>query len=471
MENLHDWCISRQIWFGHEIPVWYKGKEIYVGSEAPKGEGWFQDPDTLDTWFSSGMWTFSTLGWPDNFKKGKKTGDLADYHPTQVLETGYEIITLWVSRMVMMSEFALGEIPFENVYLHGMVLDEQGKKMSKSKGNGIDPIEVINEFGTDAVRLSLLIGNTPGNDTRIFEEKIAGYRNFVNKLWNISRFAISDLQFPISNLNINPANLTVADTWIIRGIMNLIYDVNFELNNFNFSAAGEKLRDFTWGDFADWYLEISKFEKTNEKNKILVKILQDLLKLWHPFMPFVTEAIWQEMKSSKFLMIESWPDNKYYEGLIKKSNTPLNFGLIKDVIISIRNARALNKIEPGKKIKAVIYAGHLKDFIESQEELIKGLRTSIGELKIVDKGQKIENEIYITVAGIEIYLIGAVDKEKEQERIKKEIANYEKIISAAENKLKNKEFVDKAPKEIVKKEKEKLVFWQESLKKLKEQIK
>jgi len=487
MENLHDWCISRQIWFGHEIPVWYKkqesnhrqggtgktrkqensSEEIYVGVEPPKGEGWIQDEDTLDTWFSSGMWTFSTLGWPDNFKNGKKSGDLAKYHPTQVLDTGYEILTLWVSRMIMMSLFALEEIPFEKVYLHGMVLDEQGKKMSKSRGNGIDPIDVIKKYGTDAVRLSLLIGNTPGNDTRVFEEKIAGYRNFTNKLWNIARYIISDFRFPISDFDINPASLTVADTWIIRGIMNLIYNVNSDLDNFNFSAAGEKLRDFSWGDFADWYLEISKFEKTSEKDKILVKVLQDLSKLWHPFMPFVTEAIWQEMGNSKFLMVESWPDHKYYEGLIRKSNTPLNFKLIKDIIASIRNARAENKVEPGRKVNAIIYAGHLKDLVESQVDLIKRLRTGIGELEIKEKGLKIEREIYITVGGVEIYLIGAIDRDKEKERIKKEVVNLEKMIATAENKLKNKEFIAKAPKEIVKKEEEKLKSWQEALKKLK----
>ena len=487
MENLHDWCISRQIWFGHEIPVWYKkqesnhrqggtgktrkqensSEEIYVGVEPPKGEGWIQDEDTLDTWFSSGMWTFSTLGWPDNFKNGKKSGDLAKYHPTQVLDTGYEILTLWVSRMIMMSLFALEEIPFEKVYLHGMVLDEQGKKMSKSRGNGIDPIDVIKKYGTDAVRLSLLIGNTPGNDTRVFEEKIAGYRNFTNKLWNIARYIISDFRFPISDFDINPASLTVADTWIIRGIMNLIYNVNSDLDNFNFSAAGEKLRDFSWGDFADWYLEISKFEKTSEKDKILVKVLQDLSKLWHPFMPFVTEAIWQEMGNSKFLMVEPWPDHKYYEGLIRKSNTPLNFKLIKDIIASIRNARAENKVEPGRKVNAIIYAGHLKDLVESQVDLIKRLRTGIGELEIKEKGLKIEREIYITVGGVEIYLIGAIDRDKEKERIKKEVVNLEKMIATAENKLKNKEFIAKAPKEIVKKEEEKLKSWQEALKKLK----
>ncbi len=200
MENLHNWCISRQIWFGHRIPVWYKGYETYVGDEAPSEDGWTQDEDSLDTWFSSGMWTFSTLGWPDNYKDGIKSGDLARFTPTQVLETGFEIITLWVSRMIMMTFFALDEVPFTHVYLHGMILDDKGQKMSKSKGNGIDPLDVIEKFGTDSVRLSLLSGNTPGNNMRLSEEKIGSNKNFVNKLWNISRFILSKSERGLANI-------------------------------------------------------------------------------------------------------------------------------------------------------------------------------------------------------------------------------------------------------------------------------
>ncbi|MFA4941622.1 MAG: valine--tRNA ligase [Patescibacteria group bacterium] len=476
MENLHDWCISRQIWFGHEIPVWYKEKEIYVGEKAPEGIGWYQDPDTLDTWFSSGMWTFSTLGWPDNFQKGKKAGDLADYHPTQVLETGYEILTLWVSRMVMMSEFALGEIPFENVYLHGMVLDEHGKKMSKSKGNGIDPIEVIDKFGTDAVRLALLIGNTPGNDTRIFEEKIAGYRNFANKLWNISRYIITNYELRITNYKFDFKDLTLFDKWILFQMRNLIMATRDDLENYRFSQAGERLREFTWGDLADWYLEVCKFEKNSSKGQILSVILNDLLKLWHPFMPFVTETIWQEMENKKLLLIEKYPELDGYKEILAKTNNGDFYPemlLIQKIITAIRNARSENKVEPAKKIKTVVYSKieEYKKLIKDHEIMIRGLKTGISELEIKVKGEKIAGAIYAVVGDIEIYLIGAVDKEKEKERIKKEIANLEKVISATENKLKNKEFVSKAPKEIVKKEKEKLASWQEALEKLKEQMK
>jgi valyl-tRNA synthetase len=471
MTNLHDWCISRQIWFGHRIPVWYKGDEVYVGFEAPEGEGWKQDADTLDTWFSSGTWTFSTLGWPDNFENGKKINDLGQFHPTQMLETGYDIITLWVSRMIIMSFYALGEIPFENVYLHGMILDKNGKKMSKSKGNGIDPLDMIEKFGTDAVRLSLLIGSTPGNDSKISEEKIEGYRNFVNKIWNISRFIIANYELKLTNGAFDKNSLTVTDKWILEKMKKLITEVSADLSEYNFSQAGEKLRVFTWDDLADWYLEVSKFEKDNNKEKVLGIILCDLLKLWHPFIPFVTEVIWKELGTEKLLMVEKWPDENRYDTKQLDSISEIslsqhhenNFELIKEIIITIRNARAENKVEPAKKIKAIIYAGNKKPLLAAHEILIKSLRTSIDELEIKESGGKIEEAIFITVSGIEIYLIGAIDKSKEKERLQKEIANLEKLITSIEGKLANEEFVARAPEKIISQEKERLTNYREEL--------
>ncbi|MDD5071832.1 MAG: valine--tRNA ligase [Patescibacteria group bacterium] len=496
MENLHDWCISRQIWFGHEIPVWYRehkntktqkhknnDKEVYVGLEASKGEGWVQDPDTLDTWFSSGMWTFSTLGWPDNFKTSKKSGNLAEFHPTQILDTGYEILTLWVSRMIMMSLFALEEIPFEKVYLHGMVLDEQGKKMSKSRGNGIDPIDVIKKYGTDAVRLSLLIGNTPGNDTRIFEEKIAGFRNFTNKLWNISRFIMQNVKIKNQNDNseckIDYSKLTLADKYILSNLWDTIKLVNDYLDNYKFSSAGEILRNFTWDELADWYLEATKFQKGTETEKVLLYVLRDLLKLWHPFMPFVTETIWQEIYGKdKFLMVEKWPEYNEKEA-IKFMVDAGGFQILQGIIIGIRNARAENRVDASKKVEAVIISGNYKALIEYNQELIKGLRTGISKLEFKESGEGYKDEICVRISNIandknhniEIYLIGVIDKEKEEQRIKKEIVNLEKMITATERKLKNKEFTSKAPAEIVKKEEEKLKTSQVNLEKLKDQIK
>ncbi|MBU4216527.1 valine--tRNA ligase [Candidatus Parcubacteria bacterium] len=480
MNNLHNWCISRQIWFGHRIPAWYRTNneinslapagegwgegqtesvEIYVGIEKPEGEGWTQDEDSLDTWFSSGMWTFSTLGWPDTFANGVKSGDLQKFHPTQVLNTGYEILTLWVSRMIMMSLFAVGEIPFETVYLHGMILDNNGKKMSKSKGNGIDPIIVIDKFGTDAVRLSLLIGSTPGNDTRIGEDKIESYRNFVNKLWNVSRYVISSYDIQTVGDKLNFENLTLWDKWILSELRNVASQVEQNLVKYEFSLAAEEIKRFTVDVLADWYLEVSKFEKNPEKNIVLNIVLRDLLRLWHPFIPFVTEYIWEYLGNEKMLMIDKYPDAQQYDKeWIGFSDDGVNdqIKMVQEVITSIRNARSENKVEPTRKVKAVIYAGDKLEMIKAQAVLIKSLRTGIEDLEIVETGEELSEAIYVVVGDVKIYLLGAIDKEKEQARINKEIERLEKFITALEGKLKNKEFVDKAPKEVVEKEQMKL---------------
>jgi len=473
MENLHDWCISRQIWFGHRIPVWYKNDEIYVDTEPPTDEeNWTQDPDVLDTWFSSGMWTFSTLGWPDNFQDGKKLGDLKKFHPTQVLETGYEILTLWVSRMIMMSLFAVGEIPFEDVYLHGMVLDEHGKKMSKSKGNGIDPMDVIAQFGTDAVRLSLLIGNTPGNNLRIGEEKISGMRNLINKLWNIARFIETGYQ--ISELSrgkeLKKENLTLADRWILLKTNQLIQEVDEDIKKYRFSEAGEKLKEFTWNELADWYLEISKIEKNKEEKEIILKkVLGDLLKLWHPFIPFVTEKIWQELFSENLLMIQSWPkaDKTDQQNIVGEE-----FALLKQIIGAIRNARSQYGIKPNQKIKTIIYGHHQTTLMENEKKLIAELGTNIEELTIQKDGEKIPHSYYEIIEGVEIYipLEDIINLEEEVKKTRKKITETEQFIQTLQRKLSNQGFVANAPKEIVEKEKKKLSSQKNKLKNLKKYL-
>jgi len=460
MNNLHDWCISRQIWFGHQIPVWYKGEEIYTGLEAPKGEGWIQDADTLDTWFSSGMWTFSTLGWPTNYQAGQKIGDLAKYHPTQVLETGYELITLWISRMIMMSFFALGEIPFDKVYLHGMILDKEGKKMSKSKGNGVDPLDIIEKFGTDATRLALLMGTTPGNDSRFSEDKVEAKRNFINKLWNISRFILTSCEekFYTTTAEKIPASTSLSDEWILGEMAKLIKTTTERLNNFDFSLAAEELNDFTWNKLADWYLEIAKVEKNKEE--ILIYLLKNLLILWHPFIPFVTETIWESFNES-ILMVAKWP--QVDETQVKDNN---DFTLIQDIVIAIRNARSENKIEPAKKLEAIIYGNESASLISSQIEIIKNLKTGLGSLELKTSREKIANAIMVPVRGIEIYLLGAIDAEREKTRLVKEQANLEKLISLQAQKLNNVDFVSRAPEKIVIAEKEKLDSYQAELVKI-----
>jgi valyl-tRNA synthetase len=501
MENLRDWCISRQIWFGHRVPVWYCGgrdkgkclpkcKNPIVSVDDPKecpccgSNDLIQDEDTLDTWFSSGLWTFSTLAQkPDQIKikNGKlviDSDDFKNFHPTAVLETGYDILFFWIARMIIMTTYAVGDIPFRDVYLHGLVRDEKGRKMSKSLGNVIDPLDMIKKYGTDATRLSLVIGTTPGNDINLSEAKVAGFRNFANKLWNISRFIIGNHKSQITNHKFNEKKLTEADKWILDKMGNLVDEITSDLNNYSFSQAGEKLREFTWNDFADWYLEVSKFEKNEEKDKILVYVLETLLKLWHPFMPFVTEKIWEELGNDKMLMIEKWPEKitprtPLIRGAIIKVPADIgvggikNFELIKNIIIAIRNARAEHKVPPSKKVKAVIYAGKHKELIKSQVELIKNLRTQISDLEIKNQGHRIKDAIHTTVDEIEVYLIGAIDKEKEKERIKKEIENLEKVIKNAKIKLENKEFVAKAPEKVVNMEKEKLEKAERELEKLK----
>lgn len=460
MENMHDWCISRQIWFGHQIPAWHKNGELFVGVEAPQGAGWTQDADTLDTWFSSGMWTFSTLGWPDNLQAGQKKGDLEKFHPTQVLETAYDILTLWVSRMIMMTMFALNESPFEKVYLHGLVLDEKGKKMSKSKGNGVDPLEMITRYGTDALRLALLTGTTPGNDSRFSEEKVEAKRNFINKLWNISRFILSTTEekyFSTPN-NHCPAAKTLADEWILAEMAKTIETVTSRFDNFEFSLAAEELSEFTWNKLADWYLEMAKVEKNKEE--ILIYLLKNLLILWHPFIPFVTENIWESFNEN-LLMVAAWPSAE-----VKNSDVASKMALIQELIISIRNARSENKIEPAKKIEAVIYGHTETEIISGQKEIIKSLKTGLSALTVQEQGEAIDKAIMIPVRDIEIYLLGAIDESKEKERLLKEKINLEKLIANQQQKLANSEFVSRAPEKIVLVEKNKLNDYQQEYTKI-----
>jgi len=454
ISNLRDWCISRQIWFGHQIPVYYKGEEIYVGVAAPEGEGWTQDSDTLDTWFSSGMWTFSTLD---------KPGDLEQFHPTDVLETGYEIITLWVSRMIMMSLFALKQIPFKTVYLHGMVLDKDGKKMSKSKGNGIDPVEVAKEFGTDAVRLSLLLGNTPGTDLRINEEKIASFRNFSNKLWNISRYILSQEE---KSKDFSIDKLTLTDKWILSRFTKTVNDVNNAIASYDFSIAGEVLRIFTLDDLADWYLEASKFDNSSEKYKVLNYILENLLKLWHPFMPFVTEAIWKSYHDD-LLMVASWP--KINEELIHEQSE-VDFEFLRQVIVSIRNLRSEHKIPPAQKIKAVLYVGKYKEMFASSEALIKSLRTGVDNVVIEVSGEVIPGALYGRVQSSDVYLVVEIDAAMERTRLEDEMKKITTLATSLATRLENKEFVSKAPKEIIANEKNKLAEYNSSLEKIKQRL-
>ena len=466
MESLHDWCISRQIWFGHRIPVWYCENcgEIMVSKTEPKTScekcktnKWIQDPDTLDTWFSSGLWTFSTLGWP------KKTKDLEYFHPTSIMETGYDILFFWVARMIIMTTYTLVEIPFKTVYLHGLIRDKLGKKISKSAGNWIDPLEMIEKYGTDAVRLSLVIGSTPGNDMRLYEEKIAGYRNFVNKIWNSARFALLNVAEEDKKIKFDKKYIkSVADKWILTELQKLIKEINNDFKNFRLSDAGTKIYDFIWSKYCDWYLEISKGEHKNPA--VLLFILKTFLKLLHPFVPFVTEKIWEFLGERKMLIAEDWP--KFDKTMIFIAESK-EMEIVHELINKIRSVRAELRVEQSKKIHAIVYAGTHEKLLKNKIEVIKRM-AFLESMEIIKKGNKIPNSKVVFVGNIEVCLPlkAMIDIDKELTRINKEITQKESSVRFLESKLGNSGFLSKAPKEIVDKEKQKLLEEKNGLKKL-----
>jgi len=436
--------------------------------------GFKQDEDTLDTWFSSALWTFSTLGWPD------KTKDLKEFHPTSVLETMYDILFFWVARMIMMSEYLLKEEPFTTVYLHAMVKDKLGRKMSKSLGNGIDPLAMIAKFGADALRLSMIIGVTAGADVRLYEEKIAGYRNFVNKLWNISRYILLNFQFSISNFQTNkklkiPNAKTLADEWILSELDKIIESTTKNIEEFKFSQAGEELYEFTWSKLADWYLEIAKIENPSTgpgqaaKDELLLYILEKLLILWHPFCPFVTEVIWQEFHQGELLMVQQWPACHALRSIAGRPAYPLaiakasagrpkssDFKLIQEMVSAIRNVRAEQQIEPKKILNCAIISKE-KSLIKESSHLIEGL----AKVKIVTQtsGAKIH------LAKAEVILEMPVNEQASQAK-EKEIASLINYLESQRAKLDNGDFLKKAPQAVIQKERAKLLAAEIKLNKL-----
>ncbi len=440
IENLRDWCLSRQIWWGHRIPVWHSNDEIYVGNDAPEGEGWEQDPDTLDTWFSSGTWTFSTLGWPN------ETEDLKTFHPTSWMQMGFEIRYLWLMRMILMSTYVFNDIPFKDAYIHGVLRDKDGKKFSKSSGNGIDPIDVVNEYGSDALRISLLFGVSPGNDSRYYTEKIENGRNFTNKLWNISRFMLmqtgDEAQKP-------SGEKTLADKWILARLEEVTASVTKKLETYQFSPAGEELRDFTWNDLADWYLEIAKVEKG--KQEILMQILPTILKLWHPFMPFVTEFIWSQFNEDQLIVVE-WPTSSSNV----EHQTSNEFEVLRQLVTDLRHLRAEQGIEAAKFVEYSIVANpDQSQLIEQNFEVIKSLTRAetINLVESIPEGWATDVSGTMTIG---LNLAGAIDIEAEKVKLQKEIDELAPYIKSTKAKLENTEFTSKAPEHVVAGMREKL---------------
>lgn len=445
IDNLHDWCISRQIWWGHRIPVWYKDGEVYCGTTAPDGDGWEQDPDTLDTWFSSGMWTFSTLGWPAD------TADFKNYHPTAWMQMGHEILFLWMARMILFSTYVLDDIPFKDVYFHGILRDKNGQKFSKSLGNGINPLEVIEQYGTDALRLSLIKGISPGNDARFYEEKVEDARNFINKLWNISRFVMMQLD-QVPDAMRDPAgkpypkesaDLTIADHWISQRLSQVIDSVNNDIEQYKFSAVAETVYEFLWHDFADWYVEISKFQPNPA---LTTHVLETSLKLLHPFVPFVTEVIWRELGHEDLLMVADWP-KRTKESQITQIDQ--QFSAVQDIIIQVRDLRSKHNISYRQGL--MLYTDK-KVSLEEMEIIEKMCKVTVHEGNLDCEVVTITN----TRFEFTVQLDGLFDISEEKKRLQKEIDQLQKYISGLEKKLGNAEYTEKAPEQVVQATKQEL---------------
>jgi len=480
LENIRDWCISRQLWWGHRIPAWYCQEcgETAVSREditvCPKcgSSNIEQDPDVLDTWFSSALWPFSTLGWPD------KTPDLEYFYPTSVLVTAYDIIFFWVARMIFSSMEFMKEPPFEYVVITGLVRDALGRKMSKSLGNGIDPLEVIDKYGADTLRFTLSTGNAPGNDMRFYWEKVEASRNFANKIWNASRFVMMNLDgFEPDKIDIG--ELSLKDSWILKRLNDLTREVTDSLDKFEIGIAAQKIYDFFWSEFCDWYIEMAKIDLYGDcdsckrrTQKVLWTVLEQALKLLHPFMPFITEEIWQHIPhEGKSIMRSPWPQYKEEWDFADTAQMEL----IMDAVRGIRNIRAEMNVPPGKKALSIarVSSPEVMNILKSNLDIIYTL-AKVSEMKLIDESSPIpEKAISCVIKGAEIYLPmeGLVDLDTEIARLKKEKDNLEKEIDRVNKKLSNQGFLQKAPQEVVEKEQQKQKDYVEMLKKVEERLK
>ena len=471
MENVKDWCISRQLWWGHRIPAFYCQDcgETTVSKEditvCPKCGGKVkQDEDVLDTWFSSALWPFSTLGWPE------KTADLDYFYPTSVLVTGYDIIFFWVARMIVSGLEHVNEAPFKHIYIHGLVRDSQGRKMSKSLGNGIDPLEIVEKYGADALRFTLATGNSPGNDMRFYIERVEASRNFANKIWNASRFVLMNLDIEKNELP-DLDKLSIEDKWILSKYNTLVKEVTDNLEKYELGIAVSKLYDFIWDEFCDWYIELVKprfFEK-GESNKtaqmVLTYVLSNTLKLLHPFMPFITEEIWQALPhEGESIMISDFP---VYNESLDFAKAEKDMTVIMEAIKGVRNIRNEMNVPPSKKTKLYIVTENEKVF-SLGKVFFEKLASASEAIVQSDKSGIPENAVSVIAEGAELYLPvdELVDKEKELERLTKEKEKLEGEIKRVEGKLSNKGFTDKAPAKVVEEERQKGEKYKEMLEKV-----
>jgi len=478
MENIRDWCISRQLWWGHRIPVWYCHQcgELTVSIEdAVKcrhcGSGDIeQDPDVLDTWFSSALWTHSTLGWPDDSE------DLRYFYPTTVMETGYDILFFWVARMIMMGLEDTGEIPFGVVYLHGLIRDEKGEKMSKLRGNVMNPIGALEKYGTDALRFAVSTGTSPGNDTKLSTTKLEAGRNFANKLWNATRFVLGNAESYNGDMNVERNALLLEDRWILSRLNTTIADVNRLMTDYQFGEAQRQIHDFLWGDYCDWYIEIAKIRLNDTAAPsplpVLVGVLETALRLLHPFMPFITEELWQNIRQRQSvgsIMIAAYPQAD--EAVIDAEAERVMAAVI-EIIRAIRNARAEHNVELSKQIEAEVYAGNLTKSITAYKPAIQKLakaNVTIGDRK---ERKAAENALALVLKDAEVVIPMAsmVDIQAEKNRLQKEIEQAQAEVERLEKMLANTDFTGKAPPAVVGKERNRLADRRDNLKRLQEHL-
>ena len=477
MENIQDWCISRQLWWGHRIPAYYCDEcgHINVSKTAPKkcekcgSTKLHQDEDSLDTWFSSALWPFSTLGWPH------ETEDLKTFYPTNVLVTGYDIIFFWVARMIFSGLELMNEKPFSDILIHGIVRDSQGRKMSKSLGNGIDPLDIVDKYSTDALRFSLLYGTSAGNDIKYMPEKLDQASNFANKLWNASKFVINSLEDDIKE----EKDLRVEDRWLLNKLNNLIKTVTQNIDDYDLGVALENIYNFIWNEFCDWYIEMAKSRLYSENKQekaqvcyVLNYVLRNSLKLLHPFMPFITSEIYSKLVNSddKDLMVSDWP--KANDSIEYDTNKDFIENL-KDVITQIRNVRANMNVHPSKKSKLIFVTTEYKNDIEQSKAFIEKLGFA-NEITIQENKDNIpQNAISIISNGMEVYIPfeELVDVEEEKKRLEDEKKKVLAEIERASKMLANPGFVNKAPEAKINEEKAKLVKYQDILKSIEERLK
>ncbi len=446
MEITYDWCISRQLWWGHRIPAWYKDDEVYVGEEAPEGTGWVQDNDVLDTWFSSALWPSATLGWPE------KTADLERYYPNDVLVTGYDIIPFWVNRMTFQGLKFTDKRPFRDCLIHGLIRDKEGRKMSKSLGNGVDPMDVIDEYGCDALRFFLTTNSAPGSDLRYDEEKVKSTWNFINKLWNASRFVLMNLEV-FEEKDYTLENLSVSDKWMLTKLERTIGEVRKNMETYDFHNVGNTLYSFIWDDFCDWYIELSKSDMSNTNKSVLLKVLTSIVKMLHPSMPYVTEEIYSMLpiKDAESIMISSYP--KVEEEYFFDKETEELEKVLED-IVAIRNLKATNGITKSAKVSYEV-GDTYKNIYETQLKLDKHEKEVVESITPVTYSSK-----FITISFYEEIEEDTSKKEEEIKKLEASIERREKLLS-------NENYVSKAPASIVEADRKKLAEEKEKLELLK----